>query len=296
MERFAPKNIYLVLKSIIIEQKIKFEFNNLYKKNPQLKGIKNNSSKKLIISLTSYPKRFNKLHLAIYSLLTQTLKPNKVILVLSKKEIKKEGDLPSKILFLKKIGLEIKFVKENYRSYKKLIYTLKDFLEYNIVTVDDDIIYPKWFLEKIYLKHKKYPKDIICYRAHLIKKYHNELEPYLEWGKYNLKKFPQGMNLFPTGVGGILYPPNSLNKKIFDSRVFLKICPLADDVWFKAMSLLNKTNCRRVFEYKNFEIAPLRSTQKTSLGIKNVGLGKNDEQIKKVFSKYKLNQEIISTD
>lgn len=297
IQKYSLKNIYFVLKSIIVEQKIKFEFNNLYnKKNSQLKGIKKNNPRKLIISITSFPKRFNKLHLVLYSLLTQTLRPNKIILVLSKQEIEDERDIPDKILFLKKLGLDIKFVKENYKSYNKLIFTLKDFPNYNIVTVDDDIIYPKWFLEKLYIKHKKYSKDIICYRAHLIKKEGDKLKPYLGWMNYDIKKFYQGINLFPTGVSGVLYPQKSLSKEIFNSKVFLDICPLADDVWFKAMSLLNKINCRRIFENKNIHFPILRSTQETALFKENVGLGKNDKQIKKVFKKYNLNKNIILTE
>jgi hypothetical protein len=147
----------------------------------------------------------------------------------------------------------------------------------------------------MYLQHKKYPKDIICYRAHLIKKNNNRLRPYLEWMNYDLRKFSQGMNLFPTGSVGVLYPPDSLNKEVFNSKTFLKICPLADDVWFKSMSLLNKTNCRRVFKNKNPQFVILRNTQKTSLYKENIGLGKNDEQINKVFEKYNLHSSSILT-
>lgn len=285
-KKYFLETIHSFIKNIIIELK----FNRLYRKKIiQSEGIDKNSPKKLIISLTSYPKRFPKLHLVLYSLLTQTMKPNKVILVLSEKEIENEKDITSRILFLKRFGLEIKFIKDNYRSYNKLIPTLKDFPEDNIITIDDDIIYPEWFLEKMYLEHKEHPKDIICYRAHLIKKYNNKLRPYSEWMDYDLKKYYQGMNLFPTGVGGILYPPGSLNKEVFNSKTFLEICSLADDVWFKSMSLLNKTNCRRVFKNKNPHFANLRATQETSLYKENVWLGKNDEQIKKVFKRYNLN-------
>lgn len=286
--KFSPKNISNFLRNILSECKINSYFERLYSNKKRIKkGVNQKDSKRLIISLTSYPKRFDKLHLVLYSLLNQSLKPNKLILVLSEKEIKKDF-VPKKIRFLEQFGLEIKFIKENLRSYGKLIPVLKEFPNYNIITVDDDIIYPRDFLEKIYLKHKEYPKDIICYRAHLIKKENNELRSYLEWGKYNYEKIYEGENLFPTGVGGVLYPQNSLNKEVFNSKVFLNICPLADDVWFKAMSLLNKTNCRRVFTKKNIHFVTLRSTQTTSLMSENVNQGKNDEQIKKVFEKYKL--------
>ena len=292
-KKYSSKDIYPIAKNILIETKIKLAFNKLYKNNKYLEGTKEDSSKKLIISLTSYPARFQKLHLCLFSLLNQKIKPNKVILVLSKKEVEREDLLPSKILFLKKFGLEIRFVKENYRSYKKLVYTLKDFSDYNIITVDDDVIYPKWFLEKMLIKHETFPKDILCYRAHLIKKDGNKISPYLEWMKYDLKKFSQCINLFPTGVGGVLYPPGSLNKELFNPDIFMKLCPTADDVWFKAMSLLNRTNCRRVFENKNVDFISLRGTQEVALWKDNINL--NDEQIKKVFRKYDLEKYIGET-
>ena len=34
-----------------------------------------------------------------------------------------------------------------------------------------------------------------------------------------------------TGVGGILYPVNSLNKEVFNEKVFLNICATNDDIW-----------------------------------------------------------------
>jgi hypothetical protein len=285
------KNGYSLLENIIRKNKLRFQFNNLYKKGIiHEMGVNKNSPRKLIISITSYPKRFNNLHWVLYSLLTQTIKPNKVILVLSKKEVKSEKEIPNKILFLRKIGLKIKFVKENYKSYNKLIFTLKDFPEYNIITVDDDILYPKWFLEKLYYKHKEHPKEIICYRTHLIKKRGNNLDPYSTWMNYDMRKYYKGLNLLPTGVSGILYPPNSLNKEVFNSKIFLNICPLADDIWFKAMSLLNKTNCRRVFKDRNFENRALKGTQEQSLGEENVINGKNDEQIKRVFNRYNIDK------
>lgn len=289
LNKYSLKSVYLFIKNIIIEKNIESKFNKLYTKKIFVKrGIKENNPRKLIISLTSYPKRFKKLHLVLYSLLTQKLKPNKIVLFLSKKEVEREDDIPQKILFLKRFGLEIKFIKENYKSYNKLFFTLREFSDYNIITVDDDTIYPSWFLEKLYLKHIKYPKDIVCYRAHLIKKLKNKIKPYVTWGDYNFKKFQTGKNLFPTGVSGVLYPTNSLNKEVLNSKVFLKICPLADDIWFKAMSLLNNTNCRRVFDNKNIDFLTIRSTQETNLMEENVVMGKNDEQIKKVFDKYKL--------
>lgn len=288
---FIKNNLVNTLLTPLTELNFMGRFNFLFfnrRNYPIKKRINKSNPYKLIISLTSYPKRFPKLHLVLYSLLTQSLKPNKIILVLSREEVKNESELPQKILFLKKFGLEIKIISKNYRSYNKLIPALKEFPDYNIITVDDDVIYPSWFLKKLYLKHKEFPRDIICYRAHLIKITDNTIEKYLNWMRYDKNKFYSGPSIFPLGVGGVFYPPNSLNKEIFNSGVFLKICPTADDVWFKAMSLLNNTNCRRVFENKIPSAISLKGTQETALYKENVEGNKNDLQIKAVFEKYNL--------
>ncbi|WP_416861963.1 hypothetical protein, partial [Helicobacter ganmani] len=105
----------------------------------------------LIASLTSYPLRIPTLHYTLYSLLTQTLKPHKLILWLSKEEFpNKEQDLPSSVLDFTNHGLEIKWCEKNIKSYKKLIPTLQDYLNAIIVTCDDDVIYPKNWLSKLY--------------------------------------------------------------------------------------------------------------------------------------------------
>ena len=46
------------------------------------------------------------------------------------------------------------------------------------------------------------------------------------------------MNL-QTGVGGVLYPPHSLNEDMLDVELFSKIAPTTDDIWFWAAAVKN---------------------------------------------------------
>ena len=82
-------------------------------------------------------------------------------------------------------------------------------------------------------------------------------------------------NLFPTGVGGVLYPPGSLNRDVVKKELFLELCPLADDIWFKAMGLLNGTKTIMVGDTSKSFLA-IKSAQKSSLWRENVGNNKND--------------------
>ena len=240
----------------------------------------------LIVSLTSYPKRFGSAFLAIESLLNQTLQPDKIILWLAEKEVE-QNPLPSNLTKLKSRGLEIRIVKENIASYKKLIFTIDQFPQCLIVTCDDDTIYPKWFLKNLYRSYQQYPDFISAYRCRLMGKINpRQLAPYNDWPFAMDKR--ACYELFPTGSGGVLYPPGALNKKI-SHRIFMQLCPSADDVWFKAMSLLNRTKTVMVKdESTEFLEVTIKESQKNALWKANTRENKNDEQIKKVFDYFDL--------
>lgn len=86
-----------------------------------------NTNNNLIISLTSHPKRIKNSHIAIESLLKQTIKADKVILWLGKDKFpNKEQDLPNELLKLREKGLTIEWCKD-IGSYTKLIPALKKY-------------------------------------------------------------------------------------------------------------------------------------------------------------------------
>ena len=242
----------------------------------------------LIVSLTSFPARIEKIYLGIETILRQTEKPDYIYLCLTTGEFpNQKKDLPRKLLDLEKRGLTIKFYKRNLKPYNKLIYTLKENPTANIITVDDDQFYSNRIVKDLYMAHKKHPKEIIGLRARMMElKSVSSLESLLDWKIYILQR--ENDCIFLEGVGGILYPPNSFNKEVFNEKVFVKICPLADDVWFKAMSLLNKTKCRSCRIAKCKKPKNILGTQKIALWRQNQRNMQNDIQIKKVFDKYNL--------
>ena len=235
--------------------------------------------------MTTYPKRYDVVHLTLESLLSQTMKPDQIVLWIASEE-GSDSILPEKILRLKKRGLTIKYVEENIKSYKKLIYALEEYPDALLITVDDDTIYPVDFVEDIYGIHTKYPSCIIANRCTYIDMdENNQIKPYVEWGEN--REINPSFNQFPTGVGGILYPPESLNKEVFNKEVFMELCSSADDVWFKAMGIMNNT--QTYFSGMGEEcLITIKKAQKDSLWKVNVEENKNDEQIKKVFDKYNL--------
>ncbi len=200
------------------------------------KGTDENSD--VIVTLTSIPSRMFDIHFTLYSLLNQSIKPKKVVLYLDKLSTR---ELPDNVTNLIKNGLEIRYV-EDLRSFTKLIPALEDFSENIIVTADDDIFYEKDWLKNLVETHKKFPNDIVVHKPMRITfDEKGNPKPYQKW-----IKSAQGANFanFLMGVGGVLYPQNSLYKDVKDKTLFLRLCPHNDDVWFWAMAVMNGTKIR----------------------------------------------------
>ncbi len=243
----------------------------------------------IIVSLTSFPQRMYELHYTLYSLLTQTVKPAKIILWLGEEQFPNlENNIPKDVLKFRKNGLTIKWCKNLY-SYTKLIPALKEFSNNVIVTADDDIFYEKDWLEKLIKGHEKYPDCIICHRAHKIKIDKDKIAPYKKWSK-KISNSKASFQNFLTGVGGVLYPKNCLYKDVLNEDLFTELAPKADDVWFWAMALLNKT---KIYVPKNHIKALTYINPERERGLINqITLfatnkqGWNDVQIQKVSEHY----------
>lgn len=195
-----------------------------------------------IISLTTFPARIHQVHNVINSLLNQSVKPDKIVLYLSLVEFPNRIVPPQLDALTKNSVFEIRFVSENFKSYKKLVHALADFSHANIITVDDDIIYPKNMLSQLLRCHARHPKDVCANRIRTIKIEDGAIAPYSEWQLSEKRLMPRrhGYKNFFCGAGGVLYPPKSLHPDVLNNQKFMKLCPNQDDVWFWAMAVLNK--------------------------------------------------------
>ena len=193
----------------------------------------------VIVSLTSYGRRVKEgiVCYSIYSILRQTLQPKRIILWLAEDEWT-EDTLPKKVAELKHYGVKIRFC-ENMRSYKKLLPTLQLLPDEDIITVDDDVLYPSFLVKELYSEHLAHPKDIIAGIAAAPK----PNKPYNLW--QNTPSGTEGVSLFPTGVGGVYYPAHSLKKEMMDYAIAKQFAPLADDVWFWAAGIAQNTIKRK---------------------------------------------------
>jgi len=209
--------------------------------------------KKIIVSLTSFPYRIKTLHIAIDSILNQTLKPDAVYLYLANEQFpNKEKDLPESLLALEKHGLSIKWCSD-IKSYKKLIPALHEHPDDIIVTADDDLIFEKDWLKTLYNSYLAYPADIHAHRiTRLYFKDNQNLEIInreLYWAKTNVFDYegyikePSFLNKL-TGGSGALYPPNCFIEDILNEDLFTRLAPTSDDIWFWLMAALKGVKVR----------------------------------------------------
>lgn len=240
----------------------------------------------IVVSLTTYGQRLNFVHLAVASIMLQTLKANRIILWLGD-ELQNQ-ELPEMLKLLQQYGLEIYYTRD-IRSYKKLIPTLKLCPQDTIITIDDDLIYDVCLLEHLIKAHLRNPNCIYGVRCHKIVIKEGVIAPYAEWER-EVTTPEESLLLLPTTGAGVIFPPHSLDEEVFNEDVFLNICPSTDDIWFKVMSLKNgfmtgkapSTNSSGVDYFLNLNL------DKSGLNSQNLGSDVNGENIRTLLTKYKL--------
>ncbi|MDR0308203.1 MAG: glycosyltransferase [Chitinispirillales bacterium] len=261
-----------------------------------IKGRRKLSEKRidhLIISLTSFPQRISEIKYTIYSLLDQTILPEKIILWLAESQFpNKEHDLPEELLSLRKFGLLISWC-EDIRSYKKLIPALEWFPKHYIATADDDLYYKKTWLEKLWLEHLKYPDDLICHLGAKILFNDKKVLPYTQWIRY-IKGKLLGERILVCSGGGALYHKRYLHNDICKKELFLNLAPYADDLWFYFMTILNDTKIRVVKKpcFKIKYVDPYREyglNNEYTLSTNNLYANFNDKQLQNIIEHYHIN-------
>ncbi len=245
--------------------------------------------KSIVVSLTSFPQRINKLYYCLFSLLNQELKPYKVVLWLANSQFPRgEKDIPKRILKLKQFGLDIQFC-DDYKSYKKIIPAVDKYCDKVIVTADDDVLYPENWLKKLYEQYINYPGNIVCHRAHEIKFNGEILLPYKKWNALSPNILGPSKMLIAIGVGGVLYPPNTFKKSQFNYSEIVKLAPYTDDIYLKFIEIKNNISVVKVCENSR-ELFTIAGTQKNRLAKLNVENGdQNDKAINILSREFNIN-------
>lgn len=252
-------------------------FPNLTNRRPHALGAP------LIVTLTSYPPRFPTLGATLRSLLDQTVRADRTILWLAEKDL---SLLPDDVVALKDFGLEIRICAD-LRSYKKLIPALQAFPGAWFATADDDVYYPPDWLENLVKEATVHNRTVIATRAHLARLDEaGWFVPYLDWNAntHHLRASLPWTRLFPTGVGGVLYPPDAFADAVMDEDAFMRLCPHGDDIWFFWMARLAGTDHART--PAGFELLAWFRSQDVGLFHENQLNNRNDLQIRNMEEAY----------
>lgn len=195
----------------------------------------------VVVSLTSYPRRFGTLAPTLRSLLLQTVRADATVLWLGEGQAER---LPPEVLALRSLGLTVAETRD-LRSFTKIIPALAAHPEAAIVTADDDVHYHATWLEEL-AGAAGDPRHISCQRAHRVGlSATGGVAPYDLWPK-NVAGPAEGPLVFPTGVKGVLYPPGSLHEDVARADLFLDLCPTADDLWLWWMHRLAGRRARKL--------------------------------------------------
>lgn len=245
--------------------------------------LSDNTKDDLIVSLTTFPARINKVWLVVESILRQTHKPDKIILWLSEEQFSDITKLPKELLKLQKRGLEIEFCKGDLRSHKKYYYTLQKYPNSDVVTIDDDIFYRSDLIKTLWEVHLKYPGSVKCVRAYGRIIVNNGVVPYRDWQVINVESEPRA-DIFPTSGAGTLYPAGVFYKDVLRDDLFMQYCSTADDIWLFCMVLMNN-RCFVKVDFKHV-ILPILYRNNFKLSAGNVGRGDNDRQLLRLRDYY----------
>ena len=240
----------------------------------------------IIVTLTSFPKRINNLWLTIETLLSQTVKPDRIILYLSKDQFPNlDCDLPIRLINQKERGLEIVWVDGDIRSHKKYYYTMSQYPQSIIITTDDDMFYPSDMIEDLLSKYYKY-NCVVCRYARKIEWYDDEVLSSNNWK--HIKTNMQGCKIFFGTGGGVLFPPinNSLYEDTLNLKLALKLCPLEDDLWLNTMVRLQGTNIVASIKYRGL-LPVINKDNETLFSVNGGEQNLTDRQMNNVIRYYK---------
>lgn len=246
-----------------------------------------------VVSLTTYGSRTVRVFLTIESVAAGAVRPSRLILWLDDPE--QRASLPKGLQRLQRRGLEI-LATEDYGPHKKYYPYVRAESDFTVslVTADDDVYYMSSWLSTLARESKPLEDQVLAMRARRIAVSHGQLEPYGRWPL--AAEGEMGANVFPTGVGGVLYPPFMLKRLKAEGDAFLEVCPRADDVWLHAQTLRSGRVARSIGRETLLSQIPVRGAGDGGLWQANVTGAGNDEQIAATYKPSDIARVVAAED
>ena len=138
--------------------------------NPYPSSGKKYNGECAVISLTSWKARINTVSKTLFSLIKQC--PGfHIVLVLSEEEFpQKEKELPENLMvFVENELIELLWVYKNYKSFKKVLFTMDKYRDVPVISADDDCIYTCNYAQILYDDWFKNKECIVTPGKHIMK-------------------------------------------------------------------------------------------------------------------------------
>lgn len=233
-----------------------------------------------VISLTTHGSRVKSAASAIASLLVGT-KRLPVHLWLDPADF--HAPWPATLRGLVDRGLHVHKSPGGLGPHTKYFGTFQELPGHSVITVDDDVLYPRNFAET--LTNAADLSNVTAFRAHRITLDCDTIAPYKKWRPVRTTE-PSHLN-FATGVDGVLYPPNMVEFVASRGTAFLDVSPRADDVWLNHCALRAGFPVRQVADRPaSFPLVP--GSQRVRLSRDNLA-GGNDTQIAATYTEKDVN-------
>lgn len=272
-----------------LEKSLKVEMNKSRLESTDYSELKPISvAKNVIVSLTTYGSNIHNVHFVVKSLLCQTIQADKIILWLDEREFD-EKSVPLNLSCL--IGDEfiIQYC-ENLKSYKKIMPTIQNYPDYDVITVDDDYLYPRDLVELLLKEQNQHPRVIIGHRAHTIKTTNRGgICKYNSWDFESLNS-ESSHSVFVTSGGGTLFPKGILGSGFLEKSDYMTLCPSADDVWINFYAMKHGIKRKKVSDTRGWSnrFLSIDTEGSTPLSFANVARGENDRQIDNIIDKFSI--------
>lgn len=236
-----------------------------------------------VVSLTSFGRRIATVHLTLESIAAGSLRPSRLLLWLDDERTLRNP--PESLRRLSRRGLELAWCPD-FGPHKKYFPYVEsqDLFTGPLVTADDDVLYPPFWLEGLARAERDNPGFVHCYRAHVAELEAGErvrFAPYARWAACETRE-PSHLH-FSTGCSGVIFPAPVLRALKASGTAFLDCCAAADDIW------LNLHALRSGFEVAQVTRVPYRFfgillTQTSGLYRKNLFGGGNDAALAATFT------------
>lgn len=264
METIAAK---LERKARVALTSARMQWRNLTSTQPVANG------RGVAVSLTTYGKRTRQVHLAVESIAAGEMRPQRLILWLDPDDYTRP---PKALRRLQRRGLELREAPAGWGPHKKYAPYCRDHADDGLplVTADDDVLYPPWWLISLLDAAERDPEAIWAHRVRRVTLDGDRLAPYASWG-YGRNP---GLSLgnVSIGVDGVYFPPRFQQVMRDASSDFLEHAARADDLWLHVHAVRAGVPVGQVGSVPG-HFPSLLGSQGGALAAENQAGGRNDQ-------------------